>query len=156
MAKLMYAFAEASVQGVPGIMAGHVMAPTLDAPGVKRSAAFSPVLIGKVLRDLWKYEGVVIADDVAVERVAKSCPAGVIPAVEALKAGCDTVLFLNPDHAKLRALCADIDRAMKDGTLDHARLVKSARRLDRWPDMLKKNTEQQSVEPESGVAAPAQ
>lgn len=149
MAGLMYAFAEASQRKIPGIMVSHVVATTLDVPEAKRSAAFSPVLVEKVLRDLWKYDDMVFADDIAVERVAKSCPSSANPAVEAMKAGCDVVLCLETDMTKLRNIHAGLDRAIADGILPHEQLVKAIRRLESWPDVLKESFEGDEVTPQT-------
>jgi beta-N-acetylhexosaminidase len=62
----------------------------------KRPAAFSPVVVGKMLRGDLGFRGVVISDDLArAEQVAAVPPAA--RAVRFLRAGGDLVLIVDPD-----------------------------------------------------------
>jgi beta-N-acetylhexosaminidase len=62
----------------------------------KRPAAFSPVVVGKMLRGDLGFRGVVISDDLArAEQVAAVPPAA--RAIRFLRAGGDLILIVDPD-----------------------------------------------------------
>ena len=131
LAELMYPFSEAAGQGIPGILVGGVAVPTLDGQIPTRPASLSPVLVGRVLREHWQYGGVVLADDVALNPATQAVPdEGAV--VQALEAGCDAVLFLDPDHARIRAACHAIQNALDEAKLTHEQLAQSATRLEAW------------------------
>jgi len=137
LAELMYPFSEAAGQGVPGIMVGTVTVPTLDALEPTRPASLSPVLVRRVLREHWQYGGVALADDVAFNPVTQALPEeGAV--VEALAAGCDAVMFLDPDHTRIRAACDAIQNALEAGGLRQEQLAESAARLEAWRARLAK------------------
>lgn len=127
----MFPFSEAAAQGIPGLLAGHVAVTLFEGKDAKRSAALSPNAVRRVVRDYWKYDGVILADDVALNPMTKDYPAE-RAAVEALQAGCDAVFFLDPDPARIRAVSVAIDEAIKNNSLPRPQLVDSNRRLNAW------------------------
>ena len=135
IAEVVFPFQEAAFNKTAGILVGHVAVPGIDVDQPKRSAAFSPPLIKLILRDQWKYEGVIIADDVTSGPISKIVPPekGV---VKALAAGCDAVLFLDPDPGRIRAAVKEIQEAVDTKKLDKDALIKSRERLNVWRKQL--------------------
>lgn len=97
--------------GVPAVMMSTAYYTHLDP---KRPAAFSPFVIGTVLRGDLGFTGVVISDDLAgAEQVARFSPAG--RALRFIGAGGDIVLVVRPDP--LPAMYgAVLDRAQSSET----------------------------------------
>lgn len=85
-------FAQAIDAGVPFVMMATVRYSRID-PG--RPAAFSPVVIGDLLRDELEFAGVVISDDLGRARQVADVPAGA-RAVRFIAAGGDLVLTVDP------------------------------------------------------------
>jgi len=135
LAELMYPFWEAATAGLPGILAGHVAVPSLDLLEPDRPASMSPVLIRRILRNDWKYSGVILADDVCSPELAATAAPGKA-AVDALAAGCDAVLALDTNFDAVRAVCAAIQEAMDNGALSEEALVESRGRLESWQTQL--------------------
>jgi LysM repeat protein len=93
------------------------------------------VLVTELLRERWGYDGVIVADDVALNSMTRSLGAD-HAAVQALAAGCDAVIMLDPDPAKIRAVTAAISAAVDNGTLSKEKLQKSVARLTRWQEAI--------------------
>jgi beta-N-acetylhexosaminidase len=159
LAGLMLPFAEAAGRRIPGILVGHVAVPVLERNGsntplgasestpdagnpgqVKsgpdRPASLSRTLVRRVLRDLWHFEGVVVAADIAEGALMGGRPPEQA-VVEALAAGCDAVIYLNPDPQRIHALCLAIENAVSSGRLGLDELNNSAQRLGAWQAWLK-------------------
>jgi beta-N-acetylhexosaminidase len=139
LASTMYPFAEAENMNIPGILAGHISVPAIDKSDPPRPASLSPTMINTVLRDRWEYEGVILADDIALEAVTNSYS---LPdaAVEALASGCDAVIVTETDPAIIRAICDRIEAAVKSGELAGSALRDSKDRLDNWQAWLRSPT----------------
>jgi beta-N-acetylhexosaminidase len=135
LARVMYPFNEAVRYGVPGILVGHVAVPALDPENPRRPAALSPVLVNDLLRVRWGYDGVVIADDVALNSMTRAMGSEAA-AVQALKAGCDAVLILDADPKRIRGVASAIAAAVADETLARDKLDRSVTRLGRWQDAI--------------------
>lgn len=131
LGRLLYPFDQAVRRGVPGMLVAHVAVPALDPEDPRRPAAFSPVLVTELLRERWGYEGVIVADDVAMNSMTRTLGPEQA-AVKALAAGCDAVIMIDPDPARIRAVHAAIAKAVEDGTLSREKLQQSVARLDRW------------------------
>jgi beta-N-acetylhexosaminidase len=132
LARLMYPFSEAAEAELPGILVGHVMVPALDTVS---PASLSAGLVSKIIRDSWRYNGVVIADDITVtETIADRKPEEA--AAEALIAGCDAVVALNIDRALLEHITAGVLDVVNVGLLSRESLQASKTRLDAWRDRI--------------------
>jgi beta-N-acetylhexosaminidase len=131
LARAMYPFNEAVRRGIEGIIVGHVALPALDKDFPERSAALSPVIVNELLRVRWGYNGVVLADEIALNEMINMHSVN-DAVVEALQAGCDAVLFLDPNPNRIRAACHAIEQAVWDGKLSREQLAASAERLDQW------------------------
>ena len=135
LAELMYPFWEAATANLPGMLAGHVAVPSLDLYDSERPASMSPVLIRNILRDDWRYGGVILADNVCSEELAST----VSPpkaAVGALRAGCDAVLVLDKNPDAVREVCEGLRQAIETGVLSQDALEESCKRLDAWQAQL--------------------
>lgn len=131
-----YPFSEAVRAGIPGVLVGHIAVPLLDDKDPTRPASVSPLLVQALLREKWGHEGVVLADDVASDPFMTTY--GIERAVvNALAAGCDAVLFLDPDEGRIRAICTAIEDAVTSGNLPIERLEESKARLAAWQTWLK-------------------
>ena len=111
------------------LMVGHV---TLNAADPDRPASHSKKVIDGILRQQWKYQGVVITDDLVMGAVyTHLC----IAVVEALNAGADLLLVAYDGSQFYRAFDCALD-ALKRRELDLAALHDSEVRLDRafWHD----------------------
>ncbi|WP_460831683.1 glycoside hydrolase family 3 N-terminal domain-containing protein [Nocardioides hungaricus] len=85
-------FRAAVEDGVPVVMMSTAYYRRIDP---RRPAAFSPVVVGRMLRGDLGFRGVVISDDLArAEQVASVPPAG--RAVRFIRAGGDLVLIVDP------------------------------------------------------------
>jgi len=137
LSHLLLPFSDAASHGVPGILVGHVAVPAIDneikpTPPASLSAKF----LNGLLREKWGFTGVVLADDLSLAAVTKTKTVEQA-AVEALSNGCDAVLMLDEDLDKIRSVCAAIEKAAAEGTIDRVKLSASKKRLDAWQVLLK-------------------
>ena len=151
LARVMYPFREAIRYGVPGVLVAHVAVPALDVDEPRRSAALSPAIVNDLMRERWGFEGVIVADDVAMNSMTREIGAEAA-AVQALAAGCDAVLFLDPDPGRIRAVAAAIATAVENGQLSRERLEQSVRRLERWQDAIGNLNPIETAAPDPGDA----
>lgn len=154
LARILYPFAQAVVAGVPGMMVGHIAVPRLDEEHPQRPASLSPVLVREYLRNRWGYKGVIVSDDIAVAATATE---GDIEkaAVQALAAGCDTLLLEDSSQERIRRVCAAVDAAVADGVLSREALNESKRRLDGLQAWLKNPAGLPGEVPKLEVETPA-
>jgi len=131
LARAIYPFREAINSSIEGMIVGHVAMPLLDENFPDRPAALSPVLVSDLLRDRWGYEGVIIADEMAFNEMTRPRPVA-RAVVEALVAGCDAVIFLDPNSRSIQAVVDAINRALESGELSREALLASQKRLDAW------------------------
>ncbi len=162
LARAIYPFREAINSSIEGMIVGHVAMPLLDENFPDRPAALSPVLVSDLLRDRWGYEGAIIADEMAFNEMTRSRPVE-RAVVEALVAGCDAVIFLDPNPRSIQAVVDAINRAVESGELSREALLASQKRLDAWRlnlgakpegEELPENT-QVAMLPEPTITAPA-
>lgn len=85
---------------LPWMMTAHVVYAAIDS---ERPATLSAEVIGRIIRGVIGFAGVLVSDDLGMGAVAGD---PVARAGEALAAGCDLVLFGNGDVAANRALLA--------------------------------------------------
>ena len=108
--------------GAAGVMVAHIEMPAIDPQ--KRPATFSPVIVGDLLRQQMKFDGVIYTDSMKMDAITKMATPG-DAAVNAVKAGVDAVLD-SPDSA---AAAAAIVAAVKAGTIPRTQVERSVRRL---------------------------
>lgn len=126
---------EAAAGGVPGILVTHTNVPVLDKRYPDRPASLSPTLLGGIVRGKWRYESVLIADDLTPLAATQNKPVEEL-FVQALAAGCDAVILSGADRTAMRRICAALLALADAGGLDPTALDASKRRLGQWQDTL--------------------
>ncbi|HST67170.1 MAG TPA: glycoside hydrolase family 3 N-terminal domain-containing protein [Mycobacteriales bacterium] len=116
-------FRDAVRAGVPVVMMSTAIYARID-PG--RPAAFSPIIIGGLLRHDLGFEGVVVSDDLGTARQVAGIPAGE-RAVRFVAAGGDLVLIVDP--ATLPAMYAALLTRARSDPAFRARVEESAGRI---------------------------
>lgn len=127
-------FRTCAAHGIPMLMAGHIAAPGLGEPDTP--ASMSPRILRDFLRDQWGYQGVLITDDINMAAVSPDSGAA---AVQALAAGNDAVIYLDPRPDRVRSVVHAIEAAIASGALATVELARSEARLDAISDWLRVN-----------------
>jgi len=109
----------------PAIMTAHIVYPRLDP---QYPATLSRALIGGLLRDEWRYDGVVITDSLVMKAIHDRYGHD-RAAVLALHAGADMVMALGTADEQAAAIGA-IRAALDRGELNHRSLLRARARLD--------------------------
>ena len=114
------------------LMLGHVRLTAVDPD---RPASLSRKVVAGIIRGDWKYDGVLITDDLSMRAAYAGEPAWGLgaagsAAVSALNAGVD-LLLVSFDTDQVYSVLSALLLAERDGRLDSAALAESARRLDR-------------------------
>ncbi|MBY0314369.1 MAG: beta-N-acetylhexosaminidase [Bdellovibrionales bacterium] len=91
------------------VMSAHISFPKIDA---QWPVTLSPTFLQQILRDVLRYRGLIITDDLDMKALAKHFPKDVIP-VQALIAGANILLYCNDFNSPMKALNA-IAKALKD------------------------------------------
>lgn len=134
LAQRMFPFNEAVSAGVHGLVVAHVSVPTLEPEAPVRPASQSPKVLGEIIRGLWGFDGVLLADDISGARANLADPEAA--AVASLAAGCDAVLMLDPNPERIRSVARAVQTALKSGHVNAANLKKSRDRFVRWQQWL--------------------
>lgn len=109
----------------PAMMTAHIVYPTLDAD---HPATMSRRILTGLLREEWRYQGVVITDAMDMHAIAHRYGAGQA-AVNALVAGADMVMALGSADIQEQTIAA-IAAAIDDGTLSATDIAQKLARLD--------------------------
>jgi len=110
------------------VMVGHAK---LDALDSDNPASASAEVISGLLRDEWRYDGLIITDDLDMGAVNRR-PGGIgKAAVDSLRAGADILLLTHDGDVVFEVLHALL-MAFERGQLDADRLAQSHARLDRF------------------------
>lgn len=108
------------------VMIGH---PHLESVDASRPASTSPDVIQKLLRDTWKFDGIVVTDDLAMGAIKRRYEGGMAKAaLDAMNAGADLVL-IGSDGDDVYDVIYTMMLAHEQGRLDDAKLVASEKRL---------------------------
>ena len=119
-------FRHAAANGVATMMTAHVLYRALDD---QRPATLSPAIIGTLIREELRYDGVVLTDDLEMRAIIDHC--GIEEAtVRSILAGCDMPLICKDRNREVAAITA-LDKAVADGTLSVERLEQSLTRVAR-------------------------
>jgi beta-N-acetylhexosaminidase len=129
-------FRAAIAAGVGGVMAGHMVVPSLDASIIESETAgsigtpatLSRAIISGVLREEMKFRGVVFSDDLDMKALQEFEVEEIV--VRAVGAGCDQLVWCHSIDKAEQSLDA-LERAVRDGVLDETR-VKDAIERVRW------------------------
>ena len=117
-------FKSAIENGVPMIMAAHILCTELDE---NYPASMSKNIITDLLRDEMGFEGVVITDDLTMGAISESYSFG-DAAVLSINAGCDILsICFGKDNVK-QAVKA-IKEAVENGAITEERIDESVRRI---------------------------
>src|SRR5437773_363868 len=109
----------------PAIMTAHIVYPQIDP---QYPATLSRAFIGGLLRDEWRYDGVVITDSLVMKAIHDRYGHD-RAAVLALHAGADMVMALGTADEQAAAIDA-IQAALDHGELDRGSLLRARARLD--------------------------
>lgn len=119
-------FRAAIAADVACVMTAHLLVPSLDE---RRPATLSPTVL-RLLRDELHHTGMIVSDDLEMQAIGKRwTPAEA--AVEAVKAGCDSVLVCAGDIDVQAAVLEALVKAVETGDLPLARLDDAVARVAR-------------------------
>lgn len=153
LATWMLPFQAAASHGMAGIVAAQAAVPALHPEDISLPAAFSPKLIRRTLREEWAFEGLVIADDLALLPPARRNDAE-RPFVEALAAGCDFAIVGNTTRDRVQERCKEVLRAVQAGQLPEEVLVTSKKRIAEFQSLVAKIQTPAPSAPEPPAPAP--
>ena len=119
-------FARACEKGIESIMTAHVLYPALDP---KYPATLSHSIIGGLLRQQLRYEGVVFSDDLEMKAVSRNFSYGEA-AILSIKAGTDVLLFCHDSEGAVKTLEHLCEEAKRDREIS-ARVEESYERINR-------------------------
>lgn len=117
-------FRHAIQHGVASLMTAHVRYEALDD---QRPATLSPSIIQTLLRDQFRYDGVVLTDDLEMHAIIDHYGIG-DASVQAFLAGCD-ILLICKDHDREVTAFQAMEAAVRDGKISAARLELSLARI---------------------------
>jgi beta-N-acetylhexosaminidase len=118
-------FRETIAVADPFIMIGHVRVPAVDPI---YPASLSPAIITGIIRNEWKFNGILITDDFNMGAIAGRKEGIGRSAVRAINAGIDLILLSYDGSQYFNAMYAMI-KAYQKGALDLSALSKSDQRL---------------------------
>jgi beta-N-acetylhexosaminidase len=113
-------------RGPAAIMTAHVLYPALDE---KLPATLSPAILTDLLRQQWRFDGLIVTDDLEMHAIIDHYGIG-DAAVRALQAGADLLLICKDRERAVTAMEA-VHKSVTDGTLPAERLEASLRRIER-------------------------
>ena len=119
-------FREVSEAAPAALMIGHPKVKVLDS---KNPASTSKKVINDLVRQEWGFDGLVITDDLDMGAIKKRKGGMAKAAIDALNAGADIILFTF-DPSRIVPVYYALLKAYDEGTLDHAKLEASSKRLD--------------------------
>lgn len=119
-------------KGLDAIMTAHVVYPDWDA---KYPATFSEFILGDILRKKFRFDGVVISDDLEMKAIDDHFPFESIPAL-GIQAGLDVFLVCH-DTDKIRTLHDLMIQGTERGDISKARIDQSSRRIAKIKNRIK-------------------
>ena len=117
-------FQQAIRYGVASLMTAHVLYRALDP---EAPATLSSAVIQRLLREEFRYDGVVFTDDLEMHAIIDHDGIGEA-AVRSFVAGCD-VLLICKDQDRVMAAMQAMERAVNDGRITQERLAESLARV---------------------------
>ncbi len=106
------------------IMVSHLVYPAFS----KEPASVAPELLTEVLRKQWRYEGIIITDDMAMGGLSKVYSSEVM-GIKAVDAGVDILLSCGADPTMSYTIYREILNAAKAGRISSSRLDASVMRI---------------------------
>jgi len=120
-------FHQAIAAQVASIMVGHLALPAIDPD---RPASLAPAVIQTLLKETLGFAGLVVSDDLGMKALTASWPLDVA-AVDAIIAGCDTVLLCNSSVDEQVGALEAVIRAAESNQLPAARIDDAMARQQR-------------------------
>ncbi|MGC5771820.1 beta-N-acetylhexosaminidase [Paenibacillus pabuli] len=117
-------FENAVKEQVEAVMVAHILFPKLDPD---HPASLSDVIIGQHLRGKFKYDGVVITDDLSMGAIAKNYKLD-DAAVSTVQAGSD-ILLVAHSYESAKTIFDTLMSAVKSGKISESRINESAYRI---------------------------
>ncbi len=117
-------FQQAIRHGVASLMTAHVLYRTLDPAA---PATLSPAVMQRLLREEFRYDGVLFTDDLEMHAIIDHDGIGEA-AVRAFVAGCD-VLLICKDQERVATAMQAMEHAVNDGRITQDRLEQSLARV---------------------------
>lgn len=117
-------FQQAIRYGVASLMTAHVLYRALDP---EAPATLSSAVIQRLLREEFRYDGVVFTDDLEMHAIIDHDGIGEA-AVRSFVAGCDVLLICKDQDRVVTAMHA-MERAVNDGRITQERLAESLARV---------------------------
>ncbi|MGN7412601.1 beta-N-acetylhexosaminidase [Paenibacillus sp. SAF-068] len=125
LAKLEWIPFQAAVkEQVEAVMVAHILFPKLDPD---HPASLSDVIIGEHLRGEFKYDGVVITDDLSMGAIAKNFKLNEA-ALATVKAGSD-ILLVAHSYESAKTIFDTLISAVKSGEISESRIDESVYRI---------------------------
>lgn len=118
-----YPFRHAVMEQVPAMMTAHVRVPEVD----RLPASMSPRFLSRILRDTFKFDGVIITDDLEMKGAQDNLLSVGDLALQALIAGSDMILIVW-SKSDQKQIIARIEKAIRVGEWSESELD---RKLDR-------------------------
>lgn len=117
-------FEAAVKEQVEAVMVAHILFPKLDPD---HPASLSDVIIGQHLRGKFKYDGVVITDDLSMGAIAKNYKLN-DAAVATVQAGSD-ILLVAHSYDSAKTIFDTLKSAVKSGQISESRINESVYRI---------------------------
>ncbi|WP_244898149.1 beta-N-acetylhexosaminidase [Paenibacillus xylanexedens] len=117
-------FQAAVKEQVEAVMVAHILFPKLDPD---HPASLSDVIIGEHLRGKFKYDGVVITDDLSMGAIAKNFKLDQA-ALATVKAGSD-ILLVAHSYESAKTIFETLISAVKSGKITESRIDESVYRI---------------------------
>jgi len=117
-------FQAAVKEQVEAVMVAHILFPKLDPD---HPASLSDVIIGEHLRGTFKYDGVVITDDLSMGAIAKNYKLDEA-ALATVKAGSD-ILLVAHSYESAKTIFDTLMSAVKSGEISESRIDESVYRI---------------------------
>ncbi|MFE6073621.1 beta-N-acetylhexosaminidase [Paenibacillus sp. NPDC057886] len=117
-------FEAAVKEQVEAVMVAHILFPKLDPD---HPASLSDVIIGQHLRGKFKYDGVVITDDLSMGAIAKNYKLN-DAAVATVQAGSD-ILLVAHSYESAKTIFDTLMNAVKSGKISESRINESVYRI---------------------------
>ncbi|MEK3775446.1 MULTISPECIES: beta-N-acetylhexosaminidase [unclassified Paenibacillus] len=117
-------FQAAVKEQVEAVMVAHILFPKLDPD---HPASLSDVIIGEHLRGKFKYDGVVITDDLSMGAIAKNFKLDQA-ALATVKAGSD-ILLVAHSYESAKTIFDTLISAVKSGEISESRIDESVYRI---------------------------
>ncbi|NMI06273.1 beta-N-acetylhexosaminidase [Paenibacillus sp. SZ31] len=117
-------FQAAVKEQVEAVMVAHILFPKLDPD---HPASLSDVIIGEHLRGKFKYDGVVITDDLSMGAIAKNFKLDEA-ALATVKAGSD-ILLVAHSYESAKTIFDTLMSAVKSGEISESRIDESVYRI---------------------------